>query len=295
MVRDFSGETAVVGLIGYPVAHSLSPVMHNRAFAQLEMNWVYVPFPVRPEDLEAAVKGLRALSLRGVNVTVPHKTAIVPFLDRLTPAAAAIGAVNTVINQDGYLVGDNTDAIGFVRSLREEADFDPAGSRAVILGAGGAARAIAVGLAESRAARIAIANRTRERARELAELAARLGPETTALALDSPELEEELAAADVLVQTTPLGMAGAGEAHLPVNENWLHPPLLVCDIVYTPLYTPLLAAAARRGCRIVPGWGMLLYQGVEAFERWTGRPPPIAVMRRALLDALQMSQGSEEA
>src|SRR5690606_16038565 len=144
--------------------------MHNRAFAHLDMNWVYVPFAVRPENLEAAVAGLRALSVRGFNVTIPHKTAIIPFLDQLTPAAAAIGAVNTVINRDGWLVGDNTDGLGFLQSLREEAEFDPAGSRTVIVGAGGAARAVAVSLADAGAARVVIANRTLARAQELADV-----------------------------------------------------------------------------------------------------------------------------
>jgi len=286
MGRELSGEAAVVGVIGWPVAHSLSPRMHNRAFARLDMNWVYVPFAVRPEDLETAVAGLRALSVRGFNVTIPHKTAIIPFLDRLTPLASAIGAVNTVINQDGYLVGDNTDGIGFVRSLREEADFDPKGSRVVLLGAGGAARAVAFALAQAGAARLVIANRTVARAEELAAAVAGQGAEAVALPLDSPELGEELAGADLLVQTTPAGLAGGDEDRLPVPETWLDPPLIVCDIVYNPPLTPLLAAARRRGLRVVPGWGMLLYQGTAAFERWTGRPAPVAVMREALLQAL---------
>ncbi|MFO7310779.1 MAG: shikimate dehydrogenase [Bacillota bacterium] len=284
--RGLTGEAAVVGVIGWPVAHSLSPLMHNRAFAHLDMNWVYVPFAVRPENLEAAVAGLRALSVRGFNVTIPHKTAIIPFLDQLTPAAAAIGAVNTVINRDGWLVGDNTDGLGFLQSLREEAEFDPAGSRTVIVGAGGAARAVAVSLADAGAARVVIANRTLARAQELADVVKGRGAQAAALALDSPELEEELAAADLLVQTTPAGMSGEADAVLPVPESWLRPPLIVCDIVYTPPETPLLAAARRRGLRVVPGWGMLLYQGAAAFERWTGRPPPVAVMRDALLEAL---------
>ncbi|HEY8418229.1 MAG TPA: shikimate dehydrogenase [Limnochordales bacterium] len=290
MGRELSGETVVVGIIGWPVAHSLSPQMHNRAFAHLDMNWVYVPFPVQPADVETAVAGLRAVGVRGFNVTVPHKTAVIPYLDRLTPAAATIGAVNTVINQDGYLVGDNTDGIGFVRSLREEAAFDPAGSRVCILGAGGAARAVAFALAEAGAVRVAIANRTVARAEELAAAVARQGVQTAALPLDGPELAEELAGADLLVQTTPAGLKGGGDDRLPVREDWLRPPLIVCDIVYNPPITPLLAAARRRGLRIVPGWGMLLYQGTAAFERWTGRPPPVAVMRQALLEALQIGR-----
>jgi len=286
-VRELTGEAAVVGIIGWPVAHSLSPVMHNRAFAHLGMNWVYVPLPVRPDAVEAAVAGLRALGVRGVNVTIPHKTAVISFLDRLTPAAAAIGAVNTIINEDGWLVGDNTDGFGFLQSLREEAEFDPAGSRVVILGAGGAARAVAVSLAQAGAARLVIANRTVARAEELAAAVRAVGGIAAAIGLEGPELPEELAGADLLVQTTPAGMHGGAAGELPVQEDWLRPPLIVCDIVYTPPETPLLAAARRRGLRVVPGWGMLLYQGTAAFERWTGRPPPVAVMRAALLEALE--------
>lgn len=283
----------VVGIIGRPVAHSLSPLMHNRAFAHLNMDWTYVPFEVADEQLQDAVAGLRALSVRGVNVTIPHKTAVSPFLDRLTEAAAAIGAVNTVVNDSGELVGDNTDGIGFVRSLTDEAGFDPTGARVLVVGAGGAARAVVVALARAGADRIAVANRTEAKARELAQLVERHGAVGKAVALDRDAVAPEVSAADVLVQTTSLGMAG--DPSLPVDADLLHPGLLVTDIVYTPLETPLLRAAKQRGCRVLPGWGMLLYQGVEAFERWTDVEAPVDVMRETLLGALAARSTARDA
>lgn len=279
-----TGAATVVGVIGRPVAHSLSPLMHNRAFAHLGMDWVYVPFEVPDDAVGAALAGLKALSVRGVNVTVPHKTAVLPLVDQLTPAAAAVGAVNTVVNERGRLVGDNTDGIGFVRSLRDEARFDPYGARVLVLGAGGAARAVAVELARAGAARVAIANRTESRAKQLAEEVKRHGAAAVGLSLAREAVGPELRASDLLVQTTSLGLAG--DPSLPVDGALLEPPLLVADVVYTPLKTPLLQAAEARGCDTLPGWGMLLYQGAEAFERWTGMKAPVAVMREALLGAL---------
>lgn len=296
-MRDLTGASSVVGIIGRPVAHSLSPLMHNRAFAHLGLDWVYVPFEVEEDALGRAIAGLKALSVRGVNVTIPYKTAVMPFVDRLAPAASAVGAVNTIINRRGVLVGDNTDGIGFVRSLTDEANLDPAGARVLMLGAGGAARAIAVELARHGAEHIVIANRTEARARELAEVVERHGAAVTALDLEPGRLGPELERADLLVQTTPLGLAGntdtgqgevqAEDTRLPVDADLLRPPLLVADIVYTPIETPLLKAAGKNGCPVLHGWGMLLYQGVEAFERWTETEAPVDVMRAGLLEALR--------
>ena len=302
-MTELTGAAAVVGLIGRPVAHSLSPRMHNRAFAHLGMDWVYVPFEVADDAVSAALAGVKALSIRGVNVTVPHKTAVIPFLDELTPEAAAMGAVNTIVNDSGRLVGHNTDGSGFVRSLREVAGFDPHGARVLVLGAGGAARAVAIALARAGAERVAVANRTESKARRLAEDVARHGASSAGLSLAREPLAAELRAADAVVQTTSVGMAG--DPSLPLDPDLLAPRHLVADIeklrdmvlsgeivrvadiVYTPLKTPLLRAAEARGCRTLPGWGMLLYQGVEAFECWTGTPAPANVMREALLEALR--------
>jgi len=302
-----TGSTRVVGIIGDPVEHSLSPLMHNRAFRALGLDYCYVPFRVRSTRLAAAIAGVRALGLRGLNVTLPHKTAVVPYLDRLEGAARWTGAVNTIVCEDGLLVGDNTDGEGFIRSLAEAAGLDGEGLRVVVVGAGGAARAIAVALARRGAARLAVANRTLERARQLAELVGslpglRLAGPPKALALDDPALADEIRHADLLVQATSCGMGeggaggeegaggkegAGGEPSLPVPRAALHPGLVVCEIVYHPLETPLVRAARAAGCRVVTGDGMLVHQGAVAFERWTGRAAPVELMRATLLARLQ--------
>lgn len=285
-----TGGGAVVGVIGWPVAHSLSPAMHNSAFRALGLDWIYVPFPVAPEWVPEAVAGLKALGMRGANVTIPYKEAVMPLLDEVTERARRAGAVNTIVCEDGRLSGDNTDGIGFVRSLREEADFDPEGARVFIYGSGGSAKAIATALAEAGAEYVAVANRTAARATELAEAVAALGVRCDGFGLDAPGLGAVVKGSDLLVQTTPAGMAGGPlEGKLPagLQPDRLREGLVVADIVYTPLETPLVQAARLRGCTVAPGWGMLLYQGAEAFSRWTGRPAPVAVMRSALLQALR--------
>lgn len=300
-----SGETRVFGLLGYPVAHSLSPAMYNEAFAALDYPGVYVAFPVEPVRVAEAVAGVRALGLGGANVTVPHKQAVIPHLDEVTPAARQIGAVNVIIPRDGRLIGDNTDGRGFLRSLREELGLEPTGARAVILGAGGAARAIAVELLRAGLSRLVIANRTLARAQELAgalqhnglatasgeegassvSLAPAGGGNATVAAMDLQDsrLQEEVATAHLLIHTTTWGMAP--HHHVPplIPAHWLAPPTAVCDIVYAPAETSLLREARRRGCPTLPGIGMLLYQGVIALESWLERPAPVAVMREALL------------
>lgn len=295
-----SGRTAVVGVIGSPVAHSLSPPMHNAAFTSLGLDWIYVPFPVAPEALAGAVAGIRSLGLRGVNVTIPHKEAVAALMDDVTDRARAAGAVNTVVRQGDRLLGDNTDGVGFVRSLQEEAGFNPSGTRVCIYGAGGAAKAIAAALADAGAAYVAVVNRTPARAEALARDITSFGTEAAAYGFDAPGLADVVKRSDLLVQTTPAGMAGGPfEGRLPggLQVEWLREGLVVTDIVYTPLETPLVKAAVINGCTVVPGWGMLLYQGAEAFSLWTGQDAPVAVMRDALLQRLGVSkeEGLDEA
>ena len=284
-VAKLTGKSSIVGLIGWPVGHSVSPAMHNAAFAALDLPWCYVPLPVAPEPaarIGEAVRGLRALGLRGANVTVPHKQAVTPYLDELTAAAQAIGAVNTIIVQDdGRLVGDNTDAPGFVADLRDHG-VDPTGQRMLVLGAGGSARAIVYGLAAAGARTITIANRTLARAEELA---AALQPDFPAIPLAACAMPADLAhyatQSDLVVNCTSLGMTPNAEG-LP----W-QPDLPFCadqtvyDLVYNPRRTRLLAQAERDGARAIGGIGMLIWQGAIAFERWTGQQPPVEIMRAA--------------
>ncbi len=284
-----TGKTRLVGVMGDPVAHSLSPAMHNAAFAHLGMDWVYLPLPVQRGDLARAMQGLRALQFSGANVTVPHKQDIVPLLDELTPQARLTGAVNTLYWDNKRLVGHNTDGAGLVRSLREDTGFEPRGQAVIMLGAGGSARAAAVELAREGVRRLLILARRREQGEELARLALRAGSQVDVAvrALDEVMSPGIFAGADLLVNTTPVGMVPETSASpLPATRG-LGPPLLVYDLVYNPRQTRLLQQARQAGCRVASGLGMLLYQGVLAFQCWTGREAPVEIMRRALEEGLE--------
>ncbi|OIQ07757.1 shikimate dehydrogenase [Moorella thermoacetica] len=287
-------STGLVALLGHPVQHSLSPLMHNAAFAAGGQNLVYLAFDVEPGDLVAALAGLKALGFRGANVTVPHKEAVIPYLDAVDPVAARIGAVNTIVNEDRCLKGYNTDGSGFLRSL-EEAGFDPAGKRAVILGAGGAARAVAFALAAAGCGSLVLANRTPERATELAGALAGAGlPAPVVYRLGDAGMRSEVEAADLVLNTTSLGMWPRVE-ETPLPPDWFRPGQWVYDLVYNPLETKFLASARRRGCRVISGLDMLLYQGAAAFTLWTGREAPVAVMARVLREAMGASSGGPAA
>ncbi len=284
MTAPLSAKTTLVGLIGWPVGHSVSPAMHNAAFAALGLDWRYVPLPVDPALPGAvgdAVRGMRAMGMSGINVTVPHKQAVLPFLDRIEPAAQAMRAVNTVIVQpDGSLAGDNTDAPGFVADLRAHG-VEPAGRRVLVLGAGGSARAIVYGLAEAGAAQITVANRSAERAAALlADLRPFLG--STRLAVVAlPDGVAGAADADLIVNCTSLGMTPrADTTPWPAGLSF-RPGQAVYDLVYNPADTLLLRQARADGAHVIGGLGMLIWQGALAFRHWTGQMPPVDVMRAA--------------
>ena len=285
--------TTLYGIFGWPVAHTRSPAMHGAAFAALGIDAVYVPFAVPPDRLARAVAALDAVGVAGLNITVPHKGAIVPMLAHVEAGARAIGAVNTVWREGGApggaLVGGNTDAEGLARSLAESG-IVLGGARAVVLGAGGAARASVVGLAGAGAGRIAIAARRREQAETLvAELRAACGAtELAALSLDDAAgLRGEFRGAALVVQATSSTLAAHDTVAaqrfadaLPLDA--LSGSAAVCDLVYQPRRTAVLERAETLGLRAIDGLGMLLHQGAIAFERWTGRPAPLDVMRAAL-------------
>ncbi len=278
---SLTGQSRIAGVIGWPVDHSRSPRLHGYWLDQLGIDGAYVPMAVPPDRLTEALNGLSALGFRGANVTVPHKTAALDACDSLDAAARAIGAVNTLVaGADGSLSGMNTDAMGFLANLRQECGFEPAGKRAVVLGAGGAARAVVWALADAGAASVAVVNRTLVRAEALA--AAFAGP---VQAHAWPALDEALAGADLLVNATSLGMQGG--APLDVDLTPLGADAVVNDIVYTPLETQLLQAARRRGLTAVDGLGMLLHQAVPGFERWFGvRPDVTPALRHFVLEDL---------
>ncbi|MEJ2037960.1 MAG: shikimate dehydrogenase [Desulfosarcinaceae bacterium] len=268
-----NSRTELYGVIGDPVGHSLSPVLHNAAFRQTAYPGVYLAFKVR--DLAGAVQGMRALNIRGLSVTIPHKVAIMPMLDEVDEQAEKVGAVNTVVNRDGRLMGTNTDGIGAVAALKTAGNLT--GKRVAVLGAGGAARAVIVGL-QQEGAEVMVYNRGTRRGRQLAaELSA------TFIPLD--QFDGRGGKIDILVNTTPVGMLPHTDA-LPVRAEYLDSRLLVMDIVYNPLETALLKAAGERGCRTIDGTAMFVHQGARQFSLWTGLKPPVAVMRDAVLAAL---------
>ena len=275
------GETRLVGVMGWPVAHSLSPAMHNAAFAATGLDYVYVPLPVPPEQLPQAMGGLAALGFVGANVTVPHKSAILPHVAALTPIARAIGAANTLIVQpDGTLLGDNTDGAGFLADLRAHG-VDPAARSALVIGAGGAARAVVYALAEV-GARVAVANRTLEKARVLCQIMRQALPHADVSAHAFPAALPELAqAADLIVNCTSLGLRAECDA-LPWDASTpFRSEQVVYDLVYT-TRTPFLKLAAEGGARTIGGLGMLIHQGAKAFELWTRQPAPVRVMQAAI-------------
>jgi len=280
----------VVGIIGDPVAHSLSPRMHTAAFEASGIEWRYVAFRVPPARLEDAVRGIRALGLAGVNVTIPHKETIMAFLDGVEAPARRIGAVNTIRVEDGELVGYNTDAPGLLDALTRDGGASMAGARCLILGAGGAGRSAAFALAGAEVKAIVLLNRTPERAQEVAARVAEAVPGCAIAAgpLDAATAARAAEDVDVIIQATSatlsaaMGGGGGRAAWLQALQPMLRPGMTVLDMVYTPRRTELLAAGAEAGATVVDGLSMLIYQGARSFELWTGLPAPIPVMRRAL-------------
>lgn len=277
-----------LAIFGCPLGHTLSPVMHNAAARALGLPYRFMAYEVRPEDYEAAVRGARAMGFAGFCVTIPHKVATFRLVDEASEDARLMGAVNVVtFEEGGRLRGHNTDGAGWLRSLEEEG-VAPAGKRCLLLGAGGAARAIAVKLAQSGAAHVEIRNRTAEKAAALArEVESRFpGARVRGGGLDA--LESAARGRDIVVNTTSLGMAGdaARERSLPLPEEWIPPGCVCADAVYRPLDTPFLEAARRRGARAVSGLGWLLHQGAEGWRLWTGTRMPLERAREKMLEAL---------
>jgi shikimate dehydrogenase len=278
-------RTVMFGVFGDPVAHSKSPVMLNRAFRECGLNAAYAAFHIKPGQLKEAVQGVRALGFRGVNVTIPHKEEVMLYLDEIDAGAREIGAVNTIVNEQGRLIGYNTDGIGYVRSLREETGLELAGRRILFLGAGGAARGVVHALAKQSPAHITIANRTVERARQLAQDMSKVA-DTSAIGLDElTGLATRVGECDLIVNNTPVGMSPNVDG-TPLPASLIQPHMVVSDIIYTPLQTRLLREAEAAGARIHSGLGMFVYQGAYAFEYWTDRPAPIAAMRDTVMQAL---------
>ncbi len=285
-IWSITGQTHLVGVMGWPVEHSVSPPMHNAAFRVLNLDWCYVPLPVRPEGLGEAVRGARALGFRGLNATIPHKQALLPLMDELTPAARAIAAVNTVIYADDRIIGHNTDAEGFLRALAD-AGMEPRDANVLVLGAGGAARAVVYALSTV-ADKVTVLNRTPDRASRLVQAMRDAGQDANLVSgvLDARSLSQAAEEADLVVNATSVGMWPACEG-IPWIDTVSYPPEAdVFDLVYNPRETRLMRLAASAGASAANGLRMLVHQGAEAFTRWTGIQPPVEVMYRACVKAL---------
>ncbi len=286
MTGGISGKTRVCGLIGDPVEHSMSPAMHNAAFREMGLDYLYAAFRVEAADVKKAIAGMRALNLRGLNVTIPHKVSVLPLVDKLDPLAEKIEAVNTIVNDGGVLTGYNTDATGFLQALLESG-IEPQGKNVVILGAGGASRAVSFILAD-RGANLVILNR-KEELDWAEELAGRISNNfkrpVPALELTDENLKEKLDDTDILVNVTSVGMSPNTD-NTPIRRELLRPGLIVYDIVYNPVKTKLLGEAEKAGARIISGIDMLAWQGAIAFELWTGQKAPLKLMKEEAIKLL---------
>jgi shikimate dehydrogenase len=273
---NITGKTKITGLYGYPVEHTLSPAMHNAAFEHLGLDYCYLPFSVRPDSLKRAVEAIQALNLAGVNVTIPHKESVIAYLDNVNEEALFIGAVNTIVNQEGKLTGYNTDGRGFMRSLSESSILTD-NKKVLVAGAGGASRAICYYLSE-KADGLYLFDIDKRKLEKLASDLSEIRGN-----IHTVNNISDLSSFDLLINATPLGLKAADP--LPLDAGLLSPHQTVCDLIYKK--TPLLSLAAQRGCKTIDGLGMLLWQGVLAFELWTTISPPVEIMRNALLRGLK--------
>jgi shikimate dehydrogenase len=283
MPANFKAE--LVGCFGRPVAENPTGAMQEAAFRALGLNWRYLTVEVSPENLRGAITGVRAFGMRGINLTIPHKVAVMDHLDHVAPDAAIVGAVNTVRREGDRLIGENTDGKGFLRGLRQDAGVDPKGKRFVVLGAGGAARAVVTELALAGASNVLVVNRSIGRGRQMVDdLTSKTG---AAIGFEAwPPVYIVPGDLDVLVNATSIGLYPDVDSMPPIDLTRTRPGMLVCDAVINPPETRLLRAARERGLPVLDGLSMLVYQGVIGFELWTGQKAPEAIMKAALRQAL---------
>ena len=286
-------DTKVLGIFGDPIGHTLSPVIQNAAISELSLNMIYVPFHVTPGALKDAVASIKALGMPGVNITIPHKERVMEFLDDMTDEARKVGAVNTIVNTDGRLTGHNTDGAGYITSLRAETGFEANGKNIVILGAGGAARGIMAAILAEAPASVTLVNRTVSRADTLAEDlgSGYVDVKIHTVPLEKGPLKERIEEADLLINSTSVGMGGKVPFNpLVLSLDSLRGEAVVSDIVYKPLNTALLRSAKSTGHKVHQGLGMLIHQGALGFELWTGKKAPVDIMRSAALKAMDITE-----
>ena len=276
-----------LGIIGYPINHSISPIFQQAALDHIGFHADYRASEVPPEGLAGFLKTLREEKYLGINVTVPHKVAVIPYLDEMDPTATAAGAVNTILNLNGKLIGHNTDTYGFLQGLKIERRFECRDKRVLVLGAGGAARGVLQALIQERVIECVIANRTLHRAERLAATGLQMGIDCKSIGMAWEELSLAAVNADLIVNCTTIGMAHTlNEGDSPLQPQQIPPGALVCDLVYNPLVTPLIRAAARAGADTLGGIHMLVYQGAASFELWLGSEAPVEVMMQAAVSAM---------
>lgn len=275
MKKEINGKTKIIGIIGKNIKNSLSPLFHNQIIPKYSLNFCYLPFQVAETDLGKAIQGIKALNIRGVNITFPHKEKAIEFLDKVEKSARRIGAVNTIVNNKGFLTGYNTDVIGFKKSLQEDGKFIIKEKKAVILGAGGAARAVVYALLEEAIEEICIFNRTLEKAKKIKQNLSSFFPKSriSVFYLEGEDLKDKIEKAHLLVNATSLGMPPRVDNTPLPDEKLFHPNLLVYDLIYHPARTLFLRQAERAGAKIINGLPMLVYQGIESFYLWTGLKP----------------------
>ncbi|WP_378956349.1 shikimate dehydrogenase [Pelosinus sp. sgz500959] len=276
-----TGKTKTLGILGCPVGHSLSPLMHNAAFAALTLDYIYVPLPVEPDHLGQAIAGLKAMGFVGMNVTIPHKVTVMPYLDEIHPSAQLTGAVNTIVIKNGKCIGYNTDGQGFIQSLTAKS-ITIKDKTAVIMGAGGAARAVVYGLLEYGIKKVIVGTRNVAKAQEFVKLFPKSRSKIEGCNWETESFIQALQECDILINCTPIGMSSNKETQLPIQWHHIKSDAAVCDLIYNPSPTDFLVQAEMRGHIIMDGKGMLVEQGALAFELWTGEKAPRKIMSETL-------------
>ena len=278
-----SGSTTLVGVIGNPVKHSLSPVILNAAFREAKMNWVYTAFETPEEKLADAISGIRALGIAGLSVTMPHKASVCPLLDEISDSAKTLQAVNCIVNDAGNLKGHNTDGDGFLDAVKHDAGMDVAGKKVLVIGSGGSARSIIYSLGKAGAREIAVMNRTKKKALDALELADPVGRY-----VEGNEISEVISESDLVINATPIGMSDTEDiTNFPVEPNLFTKGQLAVDLIYHPISTPWMKALRDREVEAHGGLSMLIFQAARAFKLWTGKEAPVDAMRKAALDEIE--------
>ena len=278
-----NGSTVLVGVIGNPVKHSLSPVILNAAFREAKINWVYTAFETPEEKLADAIGGIRALGIAGLSVTMPHKARVCSLLDEISDSAQSLGAVNCIVNDAGNLKGHNTDGDGFLDAVKHDAGLDVAGKKILVIGSGGSARSIIYSLGKAEAREIAVINRTKNKALDALELAGSVGRY-----VEENEISKVVSEADLVINATPVGMSDTeGTSSFPLEPNLLTKGQLAVDLIYHPISTPWMEELRDREVEVHGGLSMLIFQAAKAFKLWTGKDAPVEAMRKAALDEIE--------